>query len=313
MRYHLEQRIHTLAANVLGFDHATSEAPSFTAEDVTFSFWQVKPNDGYWTHLYWLASYDVEANDFRSARQEFVKRLVRLVPRIAVVSQCYAEYVTEPFLILRKDSDVAFIRWVGERVSVGLMFMENEQKALDLLLHNSEIPEEFYYYWNDATNSSGYASKLVLMFSAVEALVKIPTAKGRPQKDWEKLELILGPELKKDLWGTENEHRNPLRHRLIHGEYFRPEDGQKDYLLCLHQKVVAYLNDRILKEELLQQNVVNPQRRPFDNKQRGDSFIRAQGSAKLALIDVTTDMEQTGHYDFTHYERVVDDELWRNY
>lgn len=96
--------------------------------------------------------------------------------------------------------------------------MEDEQKALKLLLDNSVIPDEFYYYWNDATNSSGYASKLVLMFSAVEALVKIATEKGRPQKDWEKLELILGPELKKDLWGTEKEHRNALRHRLIHGD-----------------------------------------------------------------------------------------------
>ncbi len=230
------------------------------------------------------------------------------------MSQCYTECATEPFLILRKDSCVAFIRWVGERGSVGLMFMEDEQKALDLLLHNSEIPEEFYYYWNDATNSSGYASKLVLMFSAVEALVKIPTDKGRPQKDWEKLELILGPELKKDLWGTEKEHRNALRHRLIHGEYFQPEDGQKDYLLLLHQKVVTYLNDSILKKELLHQNVVRPQRHPFDNKQRSFSFIRARGIAKLTLIDVTTDMGETGsRYEFTNYERVVDYELWKNY
>lgn len=89
--------------------------------------------------------------------------------------------------------------------------------------------------------------------------------------------------------------------------------GKKTICCASIQKVVAYLNDWILKEELLQQNVISPQRRPFDNKQPGDSFIRAQGSAKLALIDVTTDMEQTGHYDFTHYKRVDDDELWRNY
>lgn len=312
MRYYLEQRIHTLAENVVAY--ATGEASLFTADDVIFSLWRVKPNDGYWTHPYWLASWDVEANDFRAAWQEFANRLDRLIPRIAVVSQCYTEYVTEPFLILRKDSDIAFIRWVGERGSVGLMFMENEQKALDLLLNSSEIPEEFYYYWNDATNSSGYASKLVLLFSAVEALVKIPTAKGRPPKDWEKLERILGPELKKDLWGTEKESGKALRHRLIHGEYFQPKDGQKDYLLLLHQKVVTYLNDSILKGELLHQNVVTPQRHPFGNKQAGLSFIRARGISKLTLIDVTTDMEETGSsYEFTNYERVVDDELWRTY
>ena len=76
------------------------------------------------------------------------------------------------------------------------------------------------------------------MFSAVEALVKIPTAKGRFKKNWKNLERILGPELTNDLWGTKKESWNALRHRLIHGEYFQPEDGQKDYLLLLHQKVV---------------------------------------------------------------------------
>ena len=128
MRYHLEQRIHTLAENIVAYD--TSGVPSFTAEDVIFSPWRVKPDDVYGTHPYWLASCDVEANDFKAAWKEIANRLDRLIPGIAVVSQCYTEYATEPFLIFRENSSDAFIRWVGERRSVGLMFMEDEKEAL---------------------------------------------------------------------------------------------------------------------------------------------------------------------------------------
>ena len=52
--------------------------------------------------------------------------------------------------------------------------MTTQQKALLALLGCPQIPEEFFYYWNDAVNSTGYSSKLVLMFSAIEALVKKP-------------------------------------------------------------------------------------------------------------------------------------------
>jgi len=237
MLYRLEQRIHTLAQNVVG--RATTHAPVFSAEDVTFSSWKVDKSDGWWTHKYWLATAEIDAKDYIGAWQTFWSRLARIVPRMSLVSQCYMEYLGQPILILRKDSDIAFVRWVKDTQGAGLMFMDDERKALDLLLNDAETPNEFFYYWYDATNSSGYASKLLLMFSAVEALVKIGTGMHKGKKDFAKLENILGPELKKDLWGTQEEHTNALRHRLIHGEYFQPEDGQKDYLLLLHQKIIT--------------------------------------------------------------------------
>ena len=88
----------------------------------------------------------------------------------------------------------------------------------------------------------------------------------------------------------------------------------KKTIYCFFIRKLSYLNDSILKAALLHQNVVGPQRHPFGNKQRGESFIRARGNAKLTLIDVTTDMEETGSsYEFTNYERIVDDELWKTY
>lgn len=306
MRYRVEQRIHTLAQNVV--DHPTGLPPTFTAEGVTFTPWQE-----WWTHPYWLATSDIEADNFKGSWEAFQKCLSRLVPRISVVSQCYAAYRVEPFLILREGSDVSFVRWVEERGSAGLMFMENEQEALELLLKSPEIPDEFHFYWNDATNSTGYASKLVLMLSAVEALVKIKTPGRKPQKDWDKLEQILGPELKNELWGTKDDHEKALRHRLIHGEYFQPKDGQIDYFQLLHVSVIKYLNESILKMPLLDENIVTPQRHPFGNKLEGRSWIRTMDNAPLTLIDILTDMEKNGGYNLSRYERIVDDELWKTY
>lgn len=305
MQYQVEQRIHTLAQNVV--DSQTSGAPEFTEEGVTF-----KPWDDWWTQPYWLARSVVEARDFKAAWQAFNKIIMKLVPRISVVSQCYTENRTEPFLILRKDSGVAFVRWVEERGSVGLMFMDDEQEALKLLIKSHAVPDEFYYYWNDATNSSGYASRLLLMFSAVECLLKEPPGMSKDER-MSKLESILGAGLKKALWGVKGDSSDALRHRLVHGEYFEPNDGQIDYFQALHRKVISYLNESILKKPLLSESVTGPQRHPFGNKTQGHSWIRSVGNSKLNLINIVTDMEKTGSYNLTNYERIVDDSLWTTY
>ena len=107
MLYRLEQRIHTLAQNVV--DRAKTTATGFTVEEVSFSSWQCEPDDDWGTHPYWLSAADIDANGYREAWQLFWNRLARIVPRISLVSQCYAEYFAQPMLILRKNSSVAFL------------------------------------------------------------------------------------------------------------------------------------------------------------------------------------------------------------
>jgi hypothetical protein len=250
MLYRVEQRIHTLAENVM--DYATSGEPAFEAEGVTFSTWKEKPNDVFLTHRYWLAASEIETDNFRTAWQALWSRLARVVPRISLVSQCYIEYLTQPILIHRKDSDTAFLRYTVDGKGVGLSFMDQEFKALQFLLKNAGIPDEFFWYWNDATNSSGYTSKLVLMLAAVETLVNKQNEDGTYTKDWSKLEKILGKELAKDFfWGQEGRTDDALRNRLIHGRYFAPQHGEKDHVNLLHRRIVTYFNEKIFGEALM--------------------------------------------------------------
>lgn len=310
MLYTLEQRIHTLAQNVI--DTATVGVTGFSADDVAFSPWHVDQHDGWWTNQYWLATAEIEASNYREAWGIFWMRLARLVPRIALVSQCYTEYLGQPLLIRRTNPNVAFVRWTHERGATGLMFMDDELKAFRLLLTNSQIPIEFFWYWNDATNSTGYASKLLLMLSAVEALVKIRKGTRKGQKSRAKLDRILGRKLRVALWGKPKDSRNALRNRLVHGEYFNPIDGQTDFFVLLHQKVIQYFNRVILQHQWLHESVVSPQRHPTENRDEASLVLQACGTANLRLIDVCLDLEKNGIDSPGNYEYVHDEAIRNN-
>jgi hypothetical protein len=81
-----------------------------------------------------------------------------------------------------------------KRSKVRLMFVEAHRKALDKLLEDASIPVEFYYYWNDVVNAVGGTPKLLLMCAVIECL----TRTGHGKKDWEKVERVLGKELKRN-------------------------------------------------------------------------------------------------------------------
>lgn len=309
MDYEIQHRIETLAHNV---GTAGNLAGPFQLMDIDFSHWDFNHRDG-WKQHYWLAKGLIEASDLNEAFQKFSAKLAKIVPRVALISQCYVDSLLQPFLIHKLDVDVAFFRFTRDIQGVGLMFMEKEKKALSVLLNNSQIPDEFYYYWNDAVNSFGYPAKLLLMLSAIEALVKIREGNKKGTKDWEKLERILGVELKTALWGTKEDHSNCLRHRLVHGEYFKQDASETNYLEDVHKKVIIYFNDFVLGEKLIEEKIVRPQRHLFGNKMKGQFYIRAKGSSNLILKDILSDIQKTDIDHMTNYEYVYGDARTANY
>jgi hypothetical protein len=281
---------------------------SFFVEDISFSHWDFEYREG-WSGDAWLAESDVEAPNFHQACNIFRLKLGKIIPRVSLIIQCYVDFLNEPFLIHKENSDVAFFRHTKERGSVGLMFMEPEKKALDILLADLKVPDAFYRYWNDAVNTTGYSSKLLLMFSAIEALVK-----KDGKKDWQKIELVLGRELTTDLFGTKENPNTGLRHRLVHGEYFDNTDSTKNYLDLVHKKIIHYFNGSIFSEKILNEDVVNPQRHFFGNKEECRCFIKpTDNSHSFTLKEVMKDFDENGIYDPKNYEHVFDEELYKSY
>jgi hypothetical protein len=260
-QYSIQQRIRTLADNAVDVNNA-----SFIIDNVTFIQWEFNHSDG-WLGDAWLAQGEVSANDIQGAYDIFASKLRRIVPRISLVGQTYIRSKPEPFFIKRQDKDFGFIYFVQEDSPVGLMFMEEQRKALDVLLEK-DISDEFFFYWNDAVNTTGYTAKLLLMAAAIEALIKRPNR----SKDFELRKQILGDELDHTIFAQ----RIGLRHRLSHGEYLpEPDSSPGNYVVAMHDSVIKYFNDVVFDEKLLSENVVSPQRNFTDNHSIGKFYLKA--------------------------------------
>lgn len=311
MKYEIQQRIETLSRNAVAIMDPAHPA-SFQSLDIRFSHWEFNVSDG-WKQNFWLANSSIEASNIDEAYKQFSAKLAKIVPRIALISQCYVQYISEPFLIHRADSEIAFVKYVSETKGVGLMFREEHLNGLNVLLNNTDVPEEFYYYWNDAVNTVGYSAKLLLMFSAIEALVKIRSGKNKGKKDWGKLELILGPELRADLWGAKGTTEMALRNRLVHGEYFRLDDSGKDYLALVHKKIISYFNNYLFRKKTINEDVIRPQRHFWGNKEQGYFYIRSKGMRQLTLKEFLAEVQANPLHDVKNYEFVYDDTLTADY
>lgn len=305
-KYKIEHKILTLARCAVM--EKEKKPASFEIDGVEFSHWEFNYRDG-WLKDAWLATAIIEAENYHKAYAEFKKKLSRLIRRISLISQSYIEYLSEPFIIHKIDSDTAFFRYTKDKSMVGLMFMEKEQKALKILFDNQTIPESFYYYWKDAVNVAGYSAKLLLMFSAIEALVK-----NNGQKNWGLINKIFGTELVKELFGTKEQSNTGLRHRLVHGEYFGNQDNGKDYLNLVHNKVIKYFNDKVFKELLIYENVNNPQRHFFGNKQECKTFVKIKTEERnFSLKDLLQYFNDNEFNTQKKYECVFDDSLNTTY
>jgi len=283
MKYCIEHKVVTLLENAVGTQKA-----EFYIDGIRFKQWDFNIRDG-WLGDAWIASGTYEAKNFIDAINKFREDLSNIVPKLAFIGQAYIEYVSQPFLIKNldwSDDKIFFLGFTSDREGVSLMFREEEKEALDFLLKYGSITKEFYYYWNDAVNTIGYSAKLLLMFSAVEALAK----KKNGKNDYSKIEKILGLELKEQIYKP----RTGIRHRLVHGEYILDSSG-RNFVEEIHKKIVNYFNKNIFKKDLISEDVVNPQRHFYDNKEGGKWFIQQidKNLESDSLIkDVVKDFEE---------------------
>lgn len=296
--YKITQRIVTLAENAVFEDD--KKPASFIQDDIEFTHWDFNYRDG-WLSRQWQTEMTLDSNNHADALKEFHKKLQRIIPRIALIGQCYIDFLTQPILILKSGVDYGLFRFVSNRNPVGLMFDEKSKKALTSLLHDDTVPEEFYYYWNDAVNALGYTAKLLLMFSAIEAL-----SKKNGKKDWELIEKILGKELTEEIFGTPKSPGDGLRHRLVHGEYLNRRDYGKNYLEEIHKKIVVFFNSNIFSESLITENVVNPQRHFFDNKEGGWFFVKDKQGGVILFKSLIDDFENNDINKLKQFEILYD-------
>ncbi|MBP7760276.1 hypothetical protein KA093_00605 [Candidatus Saccharibacteria bacterium] len=297
MKYFCQRKIKTLAENYVGI--SDNIPPHFTHDDVRYEQWDFTYSEGA-TGYSWIATLEIDADSFNDAFVVFRKKLLDATPKIAVISQCYVEFLHQPLIIQNVDKNYAYFHNIFDSDPVPLHFDDTSYKALEQLSQTT-IPEEFYYYWNDAVNTVGSTPKMLLLFSAIEALCK----KSNGKIDNAKRLQILGEEL--DTKFFENGNRG-LRHRLVHGEYFQPTDFDQNYIELIHAKIVTYFNGEIFNEELIRTGVVGPQRHFDDNKLGSRNFIAYKSNTRelIGIRDVINDFDTKEHNFIDKFEYVFD-------
>ncbi len=219
---------------------------------------------------YWFATFQIETNTWQEAQEIFFQRLQRIVSRISIIGQGYINFVTEPYLITSNQlPNSGIFRFVKDSGHVGLSLLDEGKVALEKLLSDIIVPDEFYLYWNDATNTTGYSAKLLLMLAAVESIVRVRDKNIFPRPE-DISKKIFGDDLFKEIFNPQT----GLRNRLSHGEYLIATDRTKDYVKEIHTKVIQFLNSEILKAVLLHEDVTGPQRSFFENKAGWFGFIK---------------------------------------
>lgn len=299
-QYNIQQKVSTLSNCELMI---IEEKPaSFEVDGLEFSQWNFSFRDGCKDPDAWIAMANIEAINFVNAIDSFRAKLNRIIPRVSLICQSFIEYSREPYIVHDLSKDIAFFEYSQDIKGVGSMFMGEELDALKYLLKYNMVPEHFYNYWHDAVNASGYSAKLLLMFSAMEAM-----ARGRDKSKFEKpLDLyikILGEDLAKKVFADVV----GLRHRLVHGEYFNQDDPRNDYLDIIHNKVIGYFNKEIFTKPYIQENMVNPQRHINGNKQGGRCIVkRRDGIMSFSLKDLLDDFDRHGFGSPERYEHIYD-------
>lgn len=282
-KYQVEHKISTLLKNSV---HQEDTYDRFDFDGLQFSHWDFNPSDGCIGDS-WIVSGVFDATDGITAANDARKKIQGIISRIAFIGQAYIEHYAQPFMVTRFDFEqpVALFYFAKEIKPVNLSFQEEEREILENLVTCSIVPEEFFFYWKDTVNTFGYSSKLLLMFSAIEALTK-NLAKINKTKKFDEIEKILGKKLKEEIW-------KPivgLRHRLVHGEYLQQKD-KRDYIEEIHRKILVFFNNNILGKEKISLDVIHPQRHFLGNGEYWFGFIESVGDNTLDLKSVLSDFE----------------------
>ena len=299
--YHFQHKVRVLLSNNANIGSPTpGDGHSLTVEGVTFSSWERNPYER-WKSGAWLAEADIYAKDLGDAMKKYSRTMSRIVSRIAFVGQAYINDRYGPMMVRRTDKDFAFTRSIILRDASSLDFMDEELRALELLLANKEVPDTFYFYWNDAVNTAGYTGKLMLMLGAIDSFAVRGKRRATRMR-------ILGEELADELYAD----GTGLRNRLIHGEYLNETDG-KNYVELIHKKVLEHFNKDIIGEDALKLDILRPQRHFDENYEGARLFIRQ--TRKDYPLDIYSFVDDTEANDGIpqSYDILHDKNLWVDY
>ncbi len=261
--------------------NGNSDCPQMTIDGYVFFQWDFNLKQGCIGDA-WLARKEIEANSCIEAMNHFKKDFDQIIQKVAFVSQCYMDYYREPFLIYKLDNNsknIFFYKHIQEINGVGLHFNEEVLKNYKKL-ENFEHTLAFRFL-QECCNTIGYIPKLILLFSALEAMCgkKENEKDGKTYFTYDKDEMkkIIGNQLFGEVFGD-----NGIRHKLNHGEIVDLVFGQ-DYVEAIYRKIILYFNNEY--DVKIDASVVHPQRHFYNNHEFVNLWLRPNDNFEINLKD----------------------------
>lgn len=276
-KYFIEQKIKTLSHLAVGLDQDFT--PKMNIDN--YIFHQEFDVREAWKGNAWFVKKEIKANSGVQALNQFRSQLDKIVQKIGFVSQCYMDFYREPFLIYKFESNpekIFFYKHIQERDPVGLQFDEQELGAYEAI-KEFKYPEAFRFL-QESRNTIGYIPRLLLLFSALEAMcgkVEYENSNGKVYITYNKDEMkkILGDVLYNEVYGE-----NGIRHKLNHGEMVESAFG-RDYSEEIYKSIISYFNMNFNAQ--IEESVVSPQRNFYDNREFLNLWLKPEESFNINL------------------------------
>ncbi len=292
-KYIIEQEIDSLLKN--HYFEWQKSITSFEFEWITFS----EKNYSYWEWAFWnkwIINCELEWENYKDVLNIYSYKISKIIPKISFIGQAYINYNYWSLLVKKWDIWLFFYRYNNE--PVWLNFWKNKQDILLDLYYNKDIPQEFFSYWYDLINTTSYTWKILLLCCSIESLLPkkhkwktLNKEQSEHNKEVNKLrKKIIWNDLDNDLFWRDDKW---LRHRIIHWEYFSPEDFKKNYVVEIHNRIIDYFNKEIINiDEKIPLWIIDPQRNLFINYKGQRCYLKWSKKFELNIVNLLDNIKQ---------------------
>ena len=223
--YFFRQKIKTVAQVWEPFEH---NGYHFEAHNV----------DSAWgTQNGWIVAKEISADNVDAAYEDFYSRIYPIIDKLAFVTQCYTFIELEPYFIKRPDRPEFFLRHSKERRPVPLHFGPDELESVQALEKYAQRGDAFRPL-REAINTSGFATRLVMLTSALEGIAG-EIEKGKTDREYIETKILEDKELCNNIF----QYTDGIRNQLLHGKKIDTAlHGDTPYPEIIYQKIVEYFN-----------------------------------------------------------------------
>ncbi len=262
--YKIQHKIITLSSlDFFEIKWPEIDIEGFLVKNWSSSFWNISDWGG------WLVSKEIDAENWMNAINKFRNEFQVIAQNLALVSQCYFDFLWWSYLIEKTNDNperIFILKHINDIPPIWLVFTREYYESFKTIQSTPELKgkESFFTYMQEANNSFWYFARLSLLCGALESLawrIEKMNEEWNPYFTYDKIRMkkILGWKLLQTIFWE-----SWLRHKIQHGESIS-NFYDKDYVAIIYEKILLFLNEEY--DLSLDMTILYPQRHYYGNSE----------------------------------------------